>query len=475
MENASRTSAMDQIFVGLIKSTITCACEAQSSILDPIGAITLDISSDAITTIIDAFDVYCCGSFAEYDCEESLRKEGLKNDPLPKRCKFNEIDLNDSNSEENCKGSHSQSPSPKRRKFNDIDLNDPNPEENWRGSISKSRSTYYDLQYLKKCRKLGFYRNIKKNSVLLQKENLVRTIKKKAIRTKNKKAFKTKVDKLQNSLTYNPNVYMKRTKNEFVVAFFRKYKVNNSGYRTLLPNVWLSDGLIEFVFKTYEGKSENMGKSIQFDVSRTHLLIDQNTRNLKLPKIEKNILIAGLLRSQHYTLFIIDKVNRTFSYLDPYGNNATVTKKHFTSFKNFILRHNAAYPKCVLPTEAWIIKVYEYSLQKDSVNCGVYIIQYAKQFCESNNISPEDFCISTFREYLQHHILKSSEQMKRRCVICGILHVTSPLEEGEKDKDFMIQCCNKNCSRYTHNICLPEPITAEEAEAQFFVCFICRE
>lgn len=130
MENASRTSAMDQIFVGLIKSTITCACEAQSSILDPIGAITLDISSDAITTIIDAFDVYCCGSFAEYDCEESLRKEGLKNDPLPKRCKFNEIDLNDSNSEENCKGSHSQSPSPKRRKFNDIDLNDPNPEEN---------------------------------------------------------------------------------------------------------------------------------------------------------------------------------------------------------------------------------------------------------------------------------------------------------------------------------------------------------
>lgn len=287
---------------------------------------------------------------------------------------------------------------PKRRKFNEIDLNDPNPVENWKGSFSKTRGTYFDFKYLQKSRKYGFQKNTKIKPAARNKAGKLNE--NNPPKENGKKA--SKVNELKNCLKYDPSTYVNK-KHLYTVAFLNKYKISNSDYDKIAGENELSDGLIEFVFKIYEKKSSEMGKSIQFEVSRTHLLCFPNKNNVRLPKIEKNIVIAGLLRGGHYTLFIIDKVNKTFSYLDPMKNNVLSTKTHFNSFQDFILRHNTAYPGITLPSsEQWTVKYYEHALQQDSFNCGVFIIHFAKDFMEKRTISAESFCPVSFREYIQH-------------------------------------------------------------------------
>lgn len=134
---------------------------------------------------------------------------------------------------------------------------------------------------------------------------------------------------------------------------------------------WLSDSLKKYIFRTFEAKSEEMNKSIQFEVSRSSLLCFPNTRKLRLPKIEKKVLVAALLNLGHYPLFIINTLKKTSSHLDPMNLNPAATETHFTALKDFIVKHNAAYSKFVLPTEDWTIKNFTYPLQNDGFNRGV--------------------------------------------------------------------------------------------------------
>lgn len=94
---------------------------------------------------------------------------------------------------------------PSLRKFNDIDLNDPDPQENWKGMVSKSRRTYFDFQYLRKCKTDGFH---------------------KTTETKSKKPGK-KPQTITNFLFFlflkdDRKVYM-NLKHPFTVAYFGKY------------------------------------------------------------------------------------------------------------------------------------------------------------------------------------------------------------------------------------------------------------
>lgn len=149
--------------------------------------------------------------------------------------------------------------------------------------------------------------------------------------------------------------------------------------------------------------------------------------------------------------------------------NPAATETHFTAFKGFIVKHNAAYPKFVLPTEDWTIKNFTYPLQNDGFNCGVYVIYYAKEFFEKKSgyeIS-EIFCPNTFREFLQHYVLRSSVQMRNRCVICGMLI--------QKAEELSVKCKNISCARLTHLNCLEEQIDPDELGNKFFVCNICRD
>lgn len=371
------------------------------------------------------------------------------NESTPKRRRFNDVDTYESTPKR--RKSNDVDPyesTPKRRKFNDIDLNDPDPHENWKGSVSKSSHTYFDFQYLRKCKKTGFHKSD--------------TISKKPGRKSHK------LNKFKNCLKDDPQVYM-NLKHPFSVAYFGKYIVRRDDYITLSGTQWLSDALIEYIYKTFESQSEEMNKSIQFEVSRSSLLCYPNTRNLRLPKIEKKILIAAMLRGRHYTLFIINTIQKTFSYLDPANPNPAVTETLFKSFKDFIVRHNAAYPQCILPNAEWTIKTFQYPLQKDGFNCGVFVIYYAKEFFEKKIASKisEQFCPKTFREYLQHYVLKSSVQMRNRCVICSMLI--------HKTEQTSVKCDNATCSRFTHLECLKEQIAPEELDNKFFVCYICRD
>lgn len=114
---------------------------------------------------------------------------------------------------------------------------------------------------------------------------------------------------LPNNLKYDPQIYMKLT-NEYTVAIFRKYKVTQSDYVTLKDGEWLSDTLIAYIFNifnifTFEVRAQKLEKSIQFEVLNTMRLFSLGRPHEKIPKIEKNVLIAALLAKNHFTLFII--------------------------------------------------------------------------------------------------------------------------------------------------------------------------
>lgn len=57
-------------------------------------------------------------------------------------------------------------------------------------------------------------------------------------------------------------------------------------------------------------------------------------------------------------------------------------------------------------------------IQKDTYNCGVYVIYYAFTIMDSSNFSL-DFNPNIHREYLKTYLLENSEDMTNICLYCN--------------------------------------------------------
>lgn len=173
--------------------------------------------------------------------------------------------------------------------------------------------------------------------------------------------------------------------------------------------------------------------------------------------ITKNILIMPVHRNHHYIIVVINLANQTVIILDPLGLKADI-EKLFMEKLRILMR--------ILGMQNINFKLEnkDHIRQTDSFNCGVYIIYYFEQFAKLSLLT-DAVDINQYRTYLKLLLLKNSDDMKSKCLICSnnidilvtlyfrcrtckrLLHESCLRTQQEKDESVSIKdkTCNGIC------------------------------
>ena len=82
----------------------------------------------------------------------------------------------------------------------------------------------------------------------------------------------------------------------------------------------------------------------------------------------------------HWCLVFINFEKNTFTFIDPMKKNKKLVKKSFTNWKKFVAAHGIDIEEM---DSDWSLKEYEYSIQRDSVNCGLYCLSFLELLIEN--------------------------------------------------------------------------------------------
>lgn len=94
-----------------------------------------------------------------------------------------------------------------------------------------------------------------------------------------------------------------------------------------------------------------------------------------------------------------------------------------------------------LNTSSWCNLNLDHLIQKDSFNCGVYIIYFFHKLTKNYNLT--DFIdINQYRNELKLLLLTKSSNMRDKCLFC----------RGETTDKNYFTC--RLCNRFIHNKCL---------------------
>lgn len=140
-------------------------------------------------------------------------------------------------------------------------------------------------------------------------------------------------------------------------------------------------------------------------------------------------------KGNHYMLVLINFEKNEFVLLDPMGNENAVIDKYFKIIQERIFKLKNI-------NINWTMKIENHITQKDSFNCGVYVIYFFHQI--TNNLSLLDPIsnLKAYRDYLKSFLLENSSPMSDLCFYCN--------DFVENDTHFKCNCCR----RLTHNKCI---------------------
>lgn len=161
---------------------------------------------------------------------------------------------------------------------------------------------------------------------------------------------------------------------------------------------------------------------------------------MALPDFTKKVIVIPILRHQHFTLLVVNMLQFTYSYLDPLrgSHNSEII---FTKFQKFLKLYNS-FRQISLTTYGFQKSNINQCYQKDSFNCGIYVIFYVNSLLSGTALD-EEIKPNEYRVFLQTLLIRSSENMTNLCIECaGNL--------GEK----FLKCVV--CLRGTHVLCLKE-------------------
>lgn len=261
-----------------------------------------------------------------------------------------------------------------------------------------------------------------------------------------------------NGLITNINYY-KYYQRDYVVANYDNLNytfknLNVSDFSTLHDKEWLSN----FVIDIFLHLSNTPYSDIQIFDSHTSFNIFYGQWSQELKKsynlLKKKIVMPILVNGNHWCLIIADCEEKTFALLDPMGDKETQCSSYYNTFQKFL---SYCFPE--LHHLQWNIKYIRHALQKDSYNCGIYILYFFKRLV-SNESMAETFSPSEFRKDAQSFLLQSSSDMKLKCLFCG-----------QSDQSKKTVSC-KQCQRLCHIKCISNKLSNDYVYP-FTLCDIC--
>uniref|UniRef100_A0A8D8SCB0 Ubiquitin-like protease family profile domain-containing protein n=1 Tax=Cacopsylla melanoneura TaxID=428564 RepID=A0A8D8SCB0_9HEMI len=187
-------------------------------------------------------------------------------------------------------------------------------------------------------------------------------------------------------------------------------------------------------------------------------------------------------RTNHYTLMFLNFQKREFVYLDPFsvktGNiikTKILMKNTLQLIKKIISKKSEVTYE--LKLQDWKICNEKYTHlpdQKDSYNCGVYVIYYARRIIEIVKGLPSGFDVmdtdseicEKLRPILFEKVLELSDSIHDRCIFCW--------SSNESNNIVYVEC--GRCRNWIHVSCLPKPCKErynKTKKSEAFLCGLC--
>lgn len=271
-------------------------------------------------------------------------------------------------------------------------------------------------------------------------------------------------NRFNNGLFENPHYYV-NSKFKFIVANFENChspikEVTSDDYRTLFVSnnsmdMWITNFLMDICMHIVIG---NLNKFVQILTSLDAISFFNNPGDCKHIKFQSKICIMPvLINNNHWCLAVADFPKKQFYFYNPYKSTELETINYF----NIFLKHF----KNKTQRNEWTWKVNDcHATQKDSFNCGIYIIQFAVKIAKEESLLEIIPC-NEYRNILKTLILKESDNMTDKCLACGRVELNVTAD--------WVQC--DTCERWLHTHCIPKdtPNRRYSLVDEIFLCPLC--
>lgn len=234
-----------------------------------------------------------------------------------------------------------------------------------------------------------------------------------------------------------------------------------SDYSSLNDHEWLTDFLIDISMNLINVNNEYQIIPCNYStiLLASTTISEHILREIKITK--RKLVLPLLVNGNHWCLAIADIDGKKFSFFDPLGSSIEKSQQYLKRFANFIAqynrRHEAEHNISVTLNE-WQVDLKHHILQEDSFNCGVFIIYFFECLVTGSSlICPSD--MNSYRHKLKKLILKKSDDMKYRCLLC-----VREINIADATK------CNF-CHRWIHKKCLA---LEKEFNMTYNMCELCR-
>ncbi|OXU17820.1 hypothetical protein TSAR_011407 [Trichomalopsis sarcophagae] len=130
------------------------------------------------------------------------------------------------------------------------------------------------------------------------------------------------------------------------------------------------------------------------------------------------LVFSPYCRSSHWCLIVLDIKKKTFMHINPIEKSTDGVMKESTEVYNLFIKYlnecNVTNDLCAIEWQQ-VIFTEKRPMQKDSVNCGVYVMYY--MHCLGNNIRMTlDFDPNEYRKIITQDLLSSSDSMENNCL-----------------------------------------------------------
>lgn len=212
--------------------------------------------------------------------------------------------------------------------------------------------------------------------------------------------------------------------------------------------MYLDSYIVRAIFAAKDG---DLLKSVDF------------TKKICLLPLHQGSFVKG-----HWTLVIINLEKKTFAFYDSgtaVRNRGNVEKFFFEKFGSFL----AICGSKVLGTiKNWsLIPSGRYPQQKDTFNCGIFIVKFCEQFIKFGSIEPLIFNPAEYRTFLKSYVLETSDDL-------STISVCRKCYKSEtSNSEQWVQCVMPHCQAWYHCKCINLDYYTMTQTGIIFKCSIC--
>ncbi|CAH1170962.1 unnamed protein product [Phaedon cochleariae] len=265
---------------------------------------------------------------------------------------------------------------------------------------------------------------------------------------------------LSNGLVNDINYY-KKSNRDYVVATFKEFdcfnQINISDFASLDNGKWLTNFVIDITLNLLN--SDNKYQIIPQEIANVIFSPDELSESFlnRISLHKSHLAIPLLINQNHHCLIIIDFIELTFAFMDPFNSNAEKTASYLELFKKFAEAYNQV--KNVPIAIDLNVIVYKHAVQKDSFNCGMFCIKFFECILNGSD-KTRATKMEQYRNEIKYLILNRSDDVWNRCLICSRIG----------DRNESNNCAN--CKRLVHNECLS---VGAESFINQNVCRLCAQ